>query len=201
MGKPQAIWKHERRQADRIARSLLLPEEGSPPWWALLFPSRLAPYLAFRRDLRMMRRNLLFTKRLALKAARDVVEGQDRALAMGSIERTTRGLLDREKRGVYTEKIRRKQLLEIELLVAHYLGLLRADGRRLEDLVRACYPDRKAYLSYLGRLHEAEQGVTQASIATVRKGSKQERTRWFQRLIGRSKQVREEDADRFFPAS
>lgn len=199
MGKPNAIWKHERCQADRIARALLRPEGGSPPRWTLVLPSRLGPYLAFRRDLRMTRRNLLFTRKLALDAARDVIAGKDPALAMGSVERATRNLLDREKRGVYTEKVRRKQLMEIELLLAHYLRLLRADGRNPKDLVRACYPDRKAYLAHLGRLHEAEQGVIQASIATVRKGSKQERARWFQRLSEISMQLRQEEAERFFP--
>jgi len=121
------------------------------------------------------------------------------ALALGAVERRTKALLDREKRGVYTDKIRKRQLLEIELLLDHDLKLLRAEGRRLEDLVRACYPDRKAFLSFLGRLHEAEQGVIQASIATVRKGSKQERVRWFRRLSALSQTLRQKDADRFFP--
>ena len=199
MGTPRAIWKHERRQADRIARALLEPPGGSPPWWALVLPSRLAPYLTYRRGLRTTRKNLLFTKKLALGAARAVIAGEDRGLALGSIERRTRDLLDREKRGVYTEKVRRKQLAEVEILLAHYLRLLRAGGRSLEDGARACYPDRNAYLAHLRRLHEAEQGVIQASIATVRKGSKQERTRWFRRLSELSEKVRLEEADRFFP--
>jgi hypothetical protein len=199
MGTANAIWRHERRQADRIARALLGADEEDTPWWALVLPSRLAPYLTFRRRLRTTRKNLLFTKKLALDAAKEVVGGEDRALALGSIERTTQALLDREKRGVYTEKVRRKQLAEIELLLAHYLRLLRAEGRSLEDLVRAAYADRTAYLAHLGRLREAEQGVIQASVATVRKGSKQERTRWFQRLSEMSGQVRREEADRLFP--
>jgi hypothetical protein len=199
MGTPSAIWKHERRQAERIARALLEPPGGIPPWWALVLPSRLAPYLTYRRGLRSTRRNLLFTKKLALEAARKVISGEDRALALGAIERRTRDLLDREKRGVYTEKVRRKQLAEVELLLAHYLRLLRAEGRSLEDGVRACYPDRNAYRAHLQRLHEAEQGVIQASVATVRKGSKQERTRWFRRLSEISDEVRREETDRFFP--
>jgi hypothetical protein len=199
MGKPDLIWKHERRHADRIARALLEPPGGYPPRWALVLPSRLAPYLSFRRHLRTTRKNLLFTKKLALDAAREVTAGEDRALALGSIERFTRKLLDRENRGVYTEKVRRKQLAEIELLLTHYLRLLRSGGRNLEGMVRAAYPDRKAYLDHLGRLQEAEQGVIQASITTVRKGSKRERARWFQRVSELSGRVRREEADRLFP--
>lgn len=197
MVSPQAIWKHERRQADRIARALLEPEGGHPPRWSLVLPSRLAAHLTFRRHLRATRRNLLFTRKLALNAARDVIHGEDRALAMGGVERSTRSILDREKQGVYTEKIRRRQLKEIEILLDHYLKLLRADGRRLEDAIRACYPDRASYAAYLDRLQEAEQGVIQASVSTVRKGSKQERARWFRRLNELSAAIRQESLETF----
>ncbi len=200
MGKPKTIWKHESRVAERMARSLLESHAGNLPWWKLIRPSMLAAYLGFRRDLRMTRKNLLFTKKLALEAAKEVIEeGKDRALALGSIEQRTRDLLDGERRGLYTEKVRRKQHVEIEILLEHYLMLLRADGRRLKDLVRARYPDRKSYLRYLDHLLEAEQEVIQASISTVRKGSKQERARWFRRVSELSKDLRREEAERFYP--
>jgi len=115
------------------------------------------------------------------------------------IEIRTKKLLDKERKGYYTEKLRRKQLNEIELLIDHYLNLLNSKGKNYEALVRATYPSKEKYVSFLNKLQRAEQGVIQAAITSMKKGSKQERLNWFGRLEDASREGRMEEVGEIFP--
>ena len=147
----------------------------------------------------MTRKNLLFTRRKAIKAAREVARGGDRAIQMGFIEIETKDLLDREKKGFYTEKVRRKQTREVELLVDHFLRLMNTKENTFEAMVRESYPSGKEYLAFLNRLQQAEQDVIQAAITSMRKGSKKERLNWFKGVRETTRSIRMEEASRIFP--
>lgn len=196
--KAKLIWKHEVRQADQIARSLTEKRKVKFGWAILFLPNLLVETVRFRKGVSFLRKNLLFTKKKAFTAARSISIGRDRSLQMGTMELETRDLLDREKKGLYTEKVRRKQIREMELLVDHYLLLLNSKGGDYADMLKAAYPSRKHYRSFLSRLDETEKEVFQASITSLRKGSKKERVTWFQRVREVTAKARMEEAERIF---
>ncbi len=115
------------------------------------------------------------------------------------VEVKTKKLLDKERKGYYTEKLRRKQLQEIELLIDHYLHLLNSKGKNYAEMIRTTYETRQKYLSFLNRRQRSEQEVIQAAIATMKKGSKQERLTWFGRVEEVSKEARLQEVEQIFP--
>ena len=198
MGNDRTIWNHEVKQANKIARSLVDASRVKFGWRILLLPSFLTHYIYYKKNLILTRKNLLFTKRLAFDAAKEIAGGGSHAMQIRLVEIKTKKLLDKERKGYYTEKLRRKQLNEIELLIDHYLDLLDSKGKSHAELVRGTYPSKEKYGFFLNRLQKAEQGVIQAAITSMKKGSKQERVAWFRRLDAASKEARGEEVEQIF---
>lgn len=199
MGNLRAIWNHEADQASRIARRLLHANKITLGWRILLLPNLLIHYVRYSRNLNRTRRNLLFTKRMAFDAAKEIKEGESHGTEIRLIEIKTKKLLDQERKGYYTEKVRRKQMQEIELLIDHYLSLSDSQGKNYTEMLRATYGSKEKYLSFLRKLQKAEQEVIQAAVTTMRKASKQERAKWFRGLKEAVKEVRMEEAEMLFP--
>ena len=114
------------------------------------------------------------------------------------MEIKTQNILDREKKGLYTEKVRRKQLVEIGLLITHYLNLLKSNHTRYEEMVKAAYPSKQHYIAFFEQLQKAEREVIQASIFTVRRGSKKERLKWFGKIERALAAARTQEAKQIF---
>ena len=165
-----------------MARRLIETESVKFGWRILLLPSFLLDYSRFKKNCFLTRKNLLYTKQLAFDAAKKIFQGQARASEMASIEFKTKNLLDKDKKGLYTEKIRRKQLQEIELLIDHYLSLFNSDKADYDGMIKTVYPSKQKYMTFFNTLQRAEQEVIQAAIATVRKGSKKDRIQWFKKV-------------------
>ena len=199
MKNPRIIWNHEVRQADRIARELIRRNDGSLGRRLLLFLISLRAYLRYRRSIAKIRKNLLFTKGLAFDAAKEVLGGKEKFLELRLIEIKTKELLDKGGKGFYTEKVRRKQLQEIELLVDHYIEVLRSEKDRYEERIRECYSTKKKYQSFVNKLHEAEYAVIQASVSSLRKGSKKEREAWFKKVDEASRNAKKQEIEGIFP--
>ena len=198
MGLPRSIWKYEARQADTIARSIVEPKPPRVGWRIFVFPFTPTAYLRFRKSLKLTRKNLLFTRQLALEAAQGILQGGDHAMEFRKVEIKTQNILDREKKGLYTEKVRRKQLYEIGLLITHFLNLLKSNHARYEEMVRTVYPSKQNYLAFFAKLKKAERDVIQASIFTVRRGSKKERLKWFEKIESALAAERTQEAKRIF---
>jgi hypothetical protein len=195
----RVIWKNDRKKAVTIARRLMRSQRPGLNWRLLLLPSFLLACLRYGKNLYVTRKNLLFTKQLAFEAATKISKGEDRLLVMGAVESKTQNLLDKERKGFYTEKIRRKQLSEIEILVDHYLNLLSSDKSNYDEMIKTAYPSRGRYLSFYSSLRKAELEVIQAATSSMRKGSKKERRQWFEKVEQFSKQVWTEEIERIFP--
>ena len=199
MRNSRIILKHETRQANRIARNLLETKKTKFGWRALFLLSPLVYYIRFRKRLIVIRKNLLFSKRLASNAAREIFRGKNRVVEERLIEIKTKDLLDKDRKGLYTEKVRRKQLREIELLIDHYLRLLNSNETNHANMIRVSYQSKKKHLSFLNELQQVEQEVIQASIMSVRKGSKKDRLSWFKKVQETSNKIRMEEVERIFP--
>ena len=199
MGNNRAIWNHEVNQASKMTQSLVDVSRIKFGWRILLLPSFLVQYIYYKKNFIHTRKNLLFTKRMAFDAARQINGGESHAAQMRLIEIRTKKLLDKERKGYYTEKLRHKQLNEIELLIEHYLYLLNSKGKNYTELLRATYPSKQKYLSFLNRLQKAEQEVIRAAITSMKRGTKQERLKWFDRVENATREARMEEMKEIFP--
>jgi hypothetical protein len=191
----RAIWKHEVRQINAIAHPLVEEQKVRLSWRILIPPLLIKDYIHYRNRLRVLRKNLIFTKQLAFDVAKNVFDGKERAWEKRRIEIKTQEILDKEKKGYYTDKIRRKQFNEIELLIDYYLELMNTDQSKYAKIVKATYPSKGNYLSFLNKLQKLEEEVIQAAITTMRKGTKKERREWFDKVRATTKKVRMAELD------
>jgi hypothetical protein len=198
MGATQTIWQHEVSQADKIARGLMKAGKADVSWKTVLDLSKTVGYLRSERTLRLTRKKLLFTKKLAFNAAKEIYRGNDRAHEMGLIVMKTRKILEKEKKGLYTEKVRSRQMNEIECLMDHYLRLFKSDGETYEDNLKRAYSTKKKYLSFLNRLQRLEQEVFLEALRPVRKGGKEDRLGGFGKVQAVSEKVRNKEAEKIF---
>ena len=194
----RTIWKHEARQVERIVNALLENKKVALNWKIILLPNFLNKLYRYRKDLRFTRKNILYTKQFAFDAAKNISQGKDQAWEFRQIEIRTQEVLNKEKKGFYTEKIRRKQLSEIKLLIKHYLTLFSSKQSTYVEIIKDKYPSKGNYLAFLSALQKAEEDVIQAAITTMRKGTKKDRRQWFQKVKETTKQVRMDEAEQIY---
>ena len=193
-----AIKNFEIRQTGQIARTLVDRPTSKFHWRMIVFPLFIYDFIRYRRRLQVLRKNLFFTREFALAAAQHIHEGKERAWEIRQVEIKTREILDKEKKGFYTDKIRNRQLREIDFLIDHYLALLGTDQSGYNDAIKATYSARGSFLAFLNRLQKVEEEVIQAAITTMRKGTKKEQRLWFDRVRAENKKIRSEAADRIY---
>ena len=194
----RAIEKYETRQTNQIAKKLIDRQKIRLGWRTFVFPLFVYEYIRYLKKLRVLRKNLFFTKQLALGPAKNIYQGKERAWETRLLEIKTKEILDKEKKGFYTEKIRNKQLHEIEFLVDHYIDLLGSNQSSYGDALKAKYSSKGSYLEFLNKLQKAEAEVIQAAIITMRKGSKKERRQWFEKIKQATRKNRMQEADKIY---
>lgn len=159
--------KNATQQAYQIAgKALLVKPVGV---WEVMIPVIfILSFFAHRQRRILFAQNVLFTKKLALEGARDIRKDDlNMADIRDRIKAQTDQILADDEQGVYSETIRDYQLEEIELLVAHYLKLLDAEGKSYSQLVKAAYNGRSAFKRFLDDLGRAEKKVVEASSKTL----------------------------------
>ena len=194
----KAILKYEERIAKTLAERLTEPKEidfGIKIIFPLLF---FLDYAKIKARLSMTKKNLMLTKKLALNAAKNIKAGGKRKEELEKIITETNKLLEKERKGVYSKKVRDTQLREIDLLIDHYLKLLNAEGEKYKGLVKHAYGSKDGYFSFLKKLREEEERVNQVAIKTLKTGSKKELRKWFDRLEMTTKKVRMEEVKKIF---
>jgi len=196
-----AIKKYEIRQTEQIAGALIDITKSKFNWRIIIFPFFLYDFIRYHRRSQVLRKNLFFTKQFALEAAKNIHQGKERAWEIRQVEIKTRDILDKEKKGFYTEKIRNRQLREIEFLIDHYLELLSRNQPGYKDSVKATYTSKGSFLAFLNSLQKFEEEVIQAAISTMRKGTKKERRLWFDRVRAATKKKRMEATDKIYAES
>jgi len=190
--------RFEIRQTNQIAAALIEIEKSKFNWRIIVFPFFIYDYIRYTIRLRVLRKNLFFTRQFALDASNHIHQGKERAWEIRQIEIKTKDILDKEKKGFYTEKIRNKQLREIEFHINHYLDLLSSNQPNCKDAIKVKYTSKGSYLAYLNRLQKVEEEVIQAAVTTMRKGTKKERRLWFDKVRAATKKIRMEEADKLY---
>lgn len=166
--KHQNILSQERSLAKAVASAVI--ESKPPTVWEITIPILFILNLfRFKRSREIFTLNFLFTKKLALEAAFDMVKkGYGREEAMARVKDKTRDILASDNTGIYSQKIRQKQLIEMGLLIDHYRKLLEAEGKDYASLMKNAYHTRETYNAFLARLKQAESEVNRAAQQTVK---------------------------------
>ncbi|MGD8993404.1 MAG: NF038143 family protein [Desulfobacterales bacterium] len=198
MSNYRSIWKHEIRQADQIVDNLLEDQKVPVDWRIVLLPVYLYRLFKYRNNLRFTRKNMLYTKQLAFEAAKNIDQGKDQAWELRQIEIKTHDVLNKEKKGFYTEKIRRRQLPEINYLINHYQTLFNSQQNNYSAIIKEIFPAKGQYLAHISSLQKLEEDVIQAVVSSMRKGTKTDRRRWFQKVRETTQKVRRDQADRIY---
>jgi len=169
--------KHENilTQEKALAKTVASAVIGQSPVtvWDVLIPIVFVfNVLKFKRAREIFALNFLFTKKLALQGAFDMIKtGQSREDALAQIRNRTSEVLASDKKGIYSIKIRQKQMREVELLLDHYTRLLNADGKDYGSMVRNAYLTRKDYGAFSKQLEGIEKEVNRAAGQTVKTAS------------------------------
>jgi hypothetical protein len=165
--KHENILAQERALAKAVASAVI----GQTPVtvWDVLIPIVFVfNVLKFKRAREIFTLNFLFTKKLALQGAFDMVKkGQSREDALGQIRDQTSQILASDKKGIYSIKIRQKQMREIELLLDHYFRLLNADGKDYVSMVKHAYRSRQDFAAFVKELEGIEKEVNRAASQTA----------------------------------
>jgi len=155
----QSILAQERSLAKAVASAVI--ETKAPGVWEILIPILfLFSLFQVKRSKETFSLNFLFTKKLALEAAFEMVEkGKKKDEVRERIRERTGEILARDRKGLYSDKIRQRQIKEIDLLIDHYGKLLEAEGKDYASLLRKAYQTRENYAAFLKELAQAEREV------------------------------------------
>ncbi len=172
--KYQSILVQERSLAKAVA-ALVIESKPVTAWEVLIPILFLMSLFQTKRSRETFSLNFLFTKKLALEAAFAMVDkGKSREEVREQIKDKTGNVLASDKAGLYSSKIRQKQMKEMDLLIDHYGRLLEAEGKDYPSMVRNAYRTREGYAAFLRELEEAEKEVYQAATQTVKTSSASE---------------------------
>ena len=165
--------------------------------WEVLIPIVfIIGYMKSKTDRDVFAQNLLFTKKLALKAAYDMLKKElTREAVHHQIRTQTDELLASLSDNVYSEEIRKEQLKEIDLLLDHYLRLLTANGTDFASLVLSVYAAKDSYTAFQKKLAASEKQVIAAARRVLGKNADSELVA---RIEAGAESFRKAEADSIF---
>ncbi len=193
--KYESVLSRERSLARAVASAVI---ESKPlTVWEVVVPILFFfTFLQFKRSRETFALNFLFTKKLALEAALDrVKKGKTMEEAMAGVKQKTDEILAKDRKGLYSHKIRQKQLKEIELLLEHDDRLLQAEGGDFDSLIRNVYQSRENYEKFLTELDRAEKEVNRAAMQFVKNKSGQV---ILSRMEEAAERIRKAETERIF---
>lgn len=141
--------------------------------WEVLLPIIfIFSYIKSRESREVIAQNVMFTKKMAMQAALDMLKNdQSRESVMGRIRFKTQEMIASVPGGIYSADIRREQLKEIDLLVDHYCSLLNSEGNDYNTLVFNAYRTPGRLADFFMRLQKAEESVGLAARKTLGKNA------------------------------
>lgn len=154
-----------------IARAVALATIKPRPFsvWEVLIPIIfIFGYMKSKETREVFAQNVLFTKKMALQAAFDMLKkDHTRETEMERIRSKTREMIASIPGGIYSAEIRQEQLKEIDLLIDHYGRLLNSEGDDYDSLVFNAYRTPQQLTDFFERLQKAEESVGRAAHNTL----------------------------------
>jgi len=161
------ILSRERWMVKSVALQTIKPKPFSV--WEVLIPIVfILGYMRSKEQREIFAQNLMFTKKLALEAAFEMLKrDRSKEMVMRRVASETASLLSSIPNGVYSDAIRQQQIGEVDLLIDHYCKLMRADGDDYAALAVNAYRTKMDYSDFQDKLASAERMVTQAARETL----------------------------------
>jgi hypothetical protein len=161
------ILSYETATARSVALMVIQPKPFSV--WEVLIPIIfIFGYMKSKETREVFAQNVLFTKKLAMQAAFDMLKkDRTRESVMEQIRSKTREMIAAIPGGIYSAEIRQEQLIEIDLLVDHYCRLLNSEGDDYDSLVFNAYRTSQRLTDFFEQLQKAEESVGRAAHNTL----------------------------------
>jgi len=164
-------YKTIRSGEESLARSIafaMIPPRPIGVWDFLIPVVFIMNFVKAKQEREIFGQNFLFTKKLALDAAFDIVKRKNSRMdVMTEIQKKTKKILEDDTSGVYSSEIRLEQIKEIDLLIDHYAKLFSSSGETYGSLVIDAYQTKNNYEAFMALLLSAENKVTLAAIKTL----------------------------------
>ena len=142
-----------------------------PSAWHYLVPGMfIIDYLRRGSAISRYTKHFMFTRKLALDAARSLLEGQEKSGIDARIESDIENWLNSLK--LYSQELIQAQKRAIDLLIEHYRELQDAEGDSLHELIEKAYPSREAYESHVRELTSAEKDIDRVLLEKMRQNEK-----------------------------
>ena len=197
-GNYHIIWSHEAFQAEMIAHDLISPEEDFHGNFFQFLIISLVKWFRLGKKVRETRENLLFTKRLAFDAAKKTAHGMNRKEALGAVEYEAKKILARDRAGSNSEGLRKKQMVEIELLMDHYRKAFNSKELQYMAIIRSIYRTRSEYESFIKELEKVEDEIIEADVSSTEQWDKAGRLDWLNKVKNATCGFRINEMDNIF---
>ena len=137
-----------------------------PSAWLALIPGMfIIDYLRRGSAIRKFAKHFMFPRKLAVDAARAIIQGEDEASVRSNVEKDTGAWLS--GLSLYSEELLKAHLALLDVLIEHYSALLNAEGDSYYLLVGAAYQNRGNLQSCLENITTAENEVDRQVIEHV----------------------------------
>lgn len=134
--------------------------------WHYIIPGMfIIDYLRRSRALRLYTQTFMFPRKLALQAARDILNGYENSSVDRRIDTEIKTWLT--SHDLFSAELSRAQKTAVEVLCEHYTRLLKADGDSYYDLIEAAYTSRHDFQEHINRISAAEKEVDRAILALL----------------------------------
>ncbi len=134
--------------------------------WHYIIPGMfIIDFLRRGSAIRQYTTHFMFPRKLALDAARALMEEQDKTSVTSQIEDNISTWLNSLK--LYSQELLQAQVVVVELLMDHYLKLLKADGDTYLFLIKNAYQNRENFKALIYQLTSAEEEVDRKIIEKV----------------------------------
>jgi hypothetical protein len=168
---------------------------GSVNPWLQMIPGMFL-YEAYKRsrERRLYAEDYVFPRRVAMDILKASMEGADREHALQEARLKIRNRLG--KRGDYSEDIEDAYMEMVELIAAHFEGLLSVEGDSYEDILIKAYKTKASYDSYLDDLAAKERKIDRAIVEKYNNDDSLRRTLLSRQAV--KEELREKDSNAIF---
>lgn len=160
-GKYDLMLSAEEALARQVALGVVVTTPQSV--WHYLIPFMfIFDFLRRSSTMRRYTQHFMFPRKLAMDAARDIIEGEDQKERLSWTEEEIKVWL--ETLNLYSLSLQAAQMKVVTQLMDHYTKLLQTEGDTYYDLVRNAYMSQSEYQAHLSQLKALEQEVDKAII-------------------------------------
>ena len=136
--------------------------------WHYIIPGMfIIDYLRRGSAISQYTKHFMFPRKLALDAARALLEGQDKTSVTSQIEDDISTWLN--SLNLYSQELLHAQVVVVDLLMDHYFKLLKTDGDTYLFLIKNAYKNRGDFKALINELTSAEEEVDGKIIEKIGK--------------------------------